>query len=152
MKNTHFVNCCGLDVDGHLTTALDIAIMSRELTTKHPEIFQYSTIWMDEFTHKTAKGESVFGLSNTNKLIRNYEGCNGLKTGSTGKAKFCLSCGEKVVTPISDNMIVCPECGKTVTKGKFCIECGHKFITACPKCGKEIVAGAKFCLECGEKL
>ncbi len=91
MKNTHFVNCCGLDVDGHLTTALDIAIMSRELTTKHPEIFQYSTIWMDEFTHKTAKGESVFGLSNTNKLIRNYEGCNGLKTGSTGKAKFCLS-------------------------------------------------------------
>lgn len=91
MTNTHFVNCCGLDRDGHVTTARDIAIMSRELTTKYPEIFNYSTIWMDEFTHKTAKGESVFGLSNTNKLLKSYTGCNGLKTGSTSKAKFCLS-------------------------------------------------------------
>ena len=64
-------------------------------------------------------------------------------------AKFCLECGEKVV---SEDKIVCPECGKTVAKGKFCPECGHKFITACPKCGKEVVPGAKFCLECGEKL
>ena len=91
MVNTHFVNCCGLDVDGHITTARDIAMMSRELTTKYPDIFHYSSIWMDEFVHKTAKGESVFGLSNTNKLIKYYPGCNGLKTGSTSKAKFCLS-------------------------------------------------------------
>lgn len=91
MENTNFVNCCGLDADGHLTTAKDIAIMSRELTGKYPDVFNYSSIWMDEFTHKTAKGESVFGLSNTNKLIKNYNGCNGLKTGSTSKAKFCLS-------------------------------------------------------------
>ncbi|MDO4555141.1 MAG: D-alanyl-D-alanine carboxypeptidase family protein [Lachnospiraceae bacterium] len=91
MENTSFVNCCGLDAQGHETSAKDIALMSRELTVKHPDIFRYTTIWMDEFTHKTQKGESVFGLSNTNKLLKNYEGCNGLKTGSTGEAKFCLS-------------------------------------------------------------
>ena len=67
-------------------------------------------------------------------------------------AKFCLECGEKVAPKLPDNMIVCPECGNSVVKGRFCPECGHKFITACPKCGKEIVPGAKFCLECGEKL
>lgn len=91
MTQTHFVNCCGLDADGHVTSARDIGTMSRELTRNYPDIFHYSSIWMDEFTHKTAKGESVFGLSNTNKMIKTYEGCNGLKTGSTGKAKFCLS-------------------------------------------------------------
>lgn len=91
MENTHFVNCCGLDADGHVTTARDIALMSRELTTKYPDIFNYTTIWMDEFTHKTNKGESVFGLSSTNKLLKQYPGCNGLKTGSTSKAKFCIS-------------------------------------------------------------
>ena len=64
-------------------------------------------------------------------------------------AKFCLECGEKVV---SSDTVVCPECGNTVAKGKFCPECGHKFIIVCPKCGKDVVAGAKFCLECGEKL
>lgn len=64
-------------------------------------------------------------------------------------AKFCLECGEKVVPA---DMIVCPECGNTVAKGKFCPECGHKFATVCPKCGKDVPAGAKFCLECGEKL
>ncbi len=67
-------------------------------------------------------------------------------------AKFCLECGEKVVTPPPSDMIVCPECGNTVAKGKFCPECGHKLVTVCPKCGKDVVAGAKFCLECGEKL
>lgn len=91
MNQTHFINCCGLDADGHETSAKDIALMSKELTNRYPEVFTYSSIWMDEFTHKTKKGESVFGLSNTNKLLRNYEGCNGLKTGSTSKAKFCLS-------------------------------------------------------------
>ena len=67
-------------------------------------------------------------------------------------AKFCLECGEKVAPKIPEGMVVCPQCGKTVTQGKFCFECGYKFITACPKCGKETVPGAKFCLECGEKL
>ena len=67
-------------------------------------------------------------------------------------AKFCLECGEKVAPAVPADMIVCPECGNTVSKGKFCPECGHKFITVCPKCGKDVVAGAKFCLECGEKL
>ena len=68
------------------------------------------------------------------------------------KAKFCLECGEKVAPAIPENMVVCPQCGNTVAKGKFCPECGHKFITACPKCGQELVPGAKFCLECGEKI
>ena len=67
-------------------------------------------------------------------------------------AKFCLECGEKVAPAIPADMIVCPECGNTVAKGKFCPECGHKFITACPKCGNDVPAGAKFCLECGEKI
>ena len=67
-------------------------------------------------------------------------------------AKFCFECGEKVAPPVPADMVVCPECGKTVAKGKFCFECGHKFITACPKCGSNVASGAKFCLECGEKL
>ena len=91
MTNTHFVNCNGLDTEGHLTTARDIALMSRELITKYPQIEDYSTIWMENITHTTAKGSSEFGLSNTNKLIRQYEYATGLKTGSTSGAKFCLS-------------------------------------------------------------
>ena len=67
-------------------------------------------------------------------------------------AKFCLECGEKIAPPVPEGMIVCPECGKTVAKGKFCLECGRPFATTCPKCGKDIIPGAKFCLECGEKL
>ena len=91
MKNTHFVNCCGLDADGHYTSARDIALMSRELITNHPDIFHYTTIWMENITHVTKRGESEFGLSNTNKLLRHYQGATGLKTGSTSKAGFCLS-------------------------------------------------------------
>ena len=91
MENTHFINCNGLDVDGHLTTARDIAVMSRELITEYPEIYDYCTIWMENITHTTKKGTSEFGLTNTNKLIRQYEYATGLKTGSTGKAKFCVS-------------------------------------------------------------
>lgn len=91
MTNTHFVNCNGLDTEGHLTTARDIALMSRELITKYPQIENYSTIWMENITHTTAKGSIEFGLSNTNKLIRQYEYATGLKTGSTSGAKFCLS-------------------------------------------------------------
>lgn len=91
MKNTHFVNSCGLDVADHYSSALDVALMSRELITKHPEISNYSTVWMDTITHTTKKGTSEFGLTNTNKLVRSYKGITGLKTGSTGKAKYCLS-------------------------------------------------------------
>lgn len=91
MNNTHFVNCCGLDADGHMTTARDVAIMSRELITAHPAIHDYSCIWMDTITHVTRRGESEFVLNNTNKLLKQYEWATGLKTGSTSLAKFCLS-------------------------------------------------------------
>lgn len=95
MSNTHFVNCCGLDAEGHVTTARDVATMSRELIVCHPEIHKYSTIWMDSFTHVTRKGEQEFTLSNTNKLLKQYEWATGLKTGSTSLAKFCLSATAK---------------------------------------------------------
>ncbi len=91
MENTHFVNCYGLDTDGHYSSAKDVAIMSRELMKNHPEISKYTTTWMDSIVHNTARGSSEFGLSNTNRLIKTYEGITGLKTGSTGKAKYCLS-------------------------------------------------------------
>lgn len=95
MEHTNFVNCNGLDADGHLTTARDIALMSRELITKHPEIHDYSMIWMENITHTTNKGTSEFGLTNTNKLVRQYEYTTGLKTGSTDAAKFCVSATAK---------------------------------------------------------
>ncbi len=85
MNDTYFKNCHGIDEDGHLTSSYDIAIMSRELMTKYPEITEYTTIWMD--TLRDGKSELV----NTNKLIRNYEGATGLKTGSTSTALFNLS-------------------------------------------------------------
>lgn len=84
MNDTHFVNCNGLDAPEHLTSAYDIALMSRELL-QHPKILEFTGIWMDSLR------DGAFGLVNTNKLIRFYEGANGLKTGSTGAAKFCLS-------------------------------------------------------------
>ncbi len=92
MKNTKFEDCCGLtDSDGHYTTARDVAIMSRELITKYPDVFTYTTIWMDEFVHETPQGTSTFGLSSTNKLLKQYDWITGLKTGSTSKAKYCIS-------------------------------------------------------------
>lgn len=92
MENTHFEDCCGLtDSTDHYTTARDIALMSRELITKYPKILEYSSIWMENITHVTRQGSSEFGLTNTNKLLRSYEGCVGLKTGSTSLAKYCLS-------------------------------------------------------------
>ncbi len=84
MTNTNFINCNGLDADNHYTTAYDIALMSRELL-KHHAIHEYLTIWIDALRN----GE--FGLANTNKLIRFYSGANGIKTGSTGKALYCLA-------------------------------------------------------------
>lgn len=91
MNDTTFVNCCGLDVEGHMTTAFDVALMSRELITRYPQIHNYCTIWMENITHVTRKGSSEFGLTNTNKLIRQYPYATGLKTGSTSQAKYCVS-------------------------------------------------------------
>ena len=89
MADTHFVNCTGLDDDpeaaNHKTCAYDIALMSRELLKNHPDIKQYTTIWMDTVRNGT------FGLSNTNKLVRFYQGATGLKTGFTSGAGYCLS-------------------------------------------------------------
>lgn len=92
LDNTHFEDCCGLsDSDEHYTTARDVAVMSRELVTKHPEIFSYSKIWMEDIVHETRQGSTTFTLSSTNKLLKQYEWTTGLKTGSTSKAKYCLS-------------------------------------------------------------
>lgn len=91
MNHTAFKNACGLDTEGHIMSAEDIAIMSRELITKHPDIKKYTTTWQDTITHSTKKGDSEFGLTNTNKLIKWYNGATGLKTGSTGNAMYCLS-------------------------------------------------------------
>ncbi len=85
MNDTHFINCHGIDEDGHVTSSHDIALMSRELLTKHPTITNYTTIWMDSLRD----GQSE--LTNTNKLVRTYEGCTGLKTGSTSLALYNLS-------------------------------------------------------------
>lgn len=95
MLNTNFVNCCGLDTDNHYSSAYDVALMSKELITKHPEISKYSTVWMDTITHTTRKGTSEFGLTNTNKMVKFYQGITGLKTGSTSLAKYCLSATAK---------------------------------------------------------
>ncbi len=92
MEHTHFEDCCGLtESKNHYSTAYDVALMSRELVTNYPKILEYSSIWMDTITHVTKRGSSEFGLTNTNKLIRSFDGCVGLKTGSTSLAKYCVS-------------------------------------------------------------
>lgn len=91
MEHTTFLNCCGLDVSGHVSCAKDVAIMSAELMKHHPEIQKYTTTWMDTIVHNTRRGASEFGLANTNKLLKQYNGITGLKTGSTNEAKYCLS-------------------------------------------------------------
>ena len=85
MENTNFVNCTGLPASGHVTTAYDIALMSRELILNHPGIREYTTIWMDSIR------DGAFGLTNTNRLVRFYQGATGLKTGSTDSALYCVS-------------------------------------------------------------
>ena len=108
MNNTNFVNCNGLDADGHVTTSYDIALMSRELL-KHDLIRNYTTIWMD-----TIRG-GKFQLANTNKLIKSYAGATGLKTGSTGNALYCLSASAK-----RDNMeLIAVIMGAPSTKVRF---------------------------------
>ena len=88
MENTHFINACGLDAEGHLSTAKDVALMSRELM-KHQKVFDYTTIWMDYLRN----GETQ--LVNTNKMLHSYSGTTGLKTGTTGKAGVCISATAK---------------------------------------------------------
>lgn len=85
MQSTTFRNACGLDEDGHLSTARDVAIMSLEMLLNHPEIENYCTVWMD-----TLRGGAT-QLVNTNKLLKSYNGITGLKTGTTGKAGVCIS-------------------------------------------------------------
>ena len=92
MNNTHFIDCCGLSSDAqHHTTARDVAIMSRELITKYPDIYNYTKIWMEDITHVTRQGTKNFTLSSTNKLLKQYQWTTGLKTGSTNQAKYCFS-------------------------------------------------------------
>jgi len=92
MENTHFEDCCGLtDSTNHYSSARDIAVMSRELITKHPDIYNYTKIWMEDITHTTQRGSTPFTLSSTNKLLKQYQWATGLKTGSTSVAKYCLS-------------------------------------------------------------
>ena len=85
MEDTHFVNCTGLPAPGHRTSAYDIALMSRQLLLHHPDIRQYTTIWTDSIRN------GAFGLTNTNRLIRFYDGATGLKTGFTASAQYCMS-------------------------------------------------------------
>lgn len=92
MNNTHFLDCCGLTSDSaHHTTARDVAIMSRELITRYPQIYNYTKIWMEDITHVTRQGSKPFTLSSTNKLLKHYQWTTGLKTGSTNAAKYCFS-------------------------------------------------------------
>ena len=85
MEDTHFVNPTGLPAQGHVTSAYDIALMSRELILHHPDIRQFTTIWMDTLR------DGAFTLTNTNRLVRDYQGATGLKTGSTDAAGYCLA-------------------------------------------------------------
>lgn len=87
MNDTHFANCTGLDSEGHYSSAYDIAIMSRELL-KHQKILEYTTIWMETISEGRQK---EFTLVNRNKMIKSYNGCDGLKTGFTEKSKYCIS-------------------------------------------------------------
>lgn len=87
LENTHYVNCTGLPAKGHYTTARDVARLSAQLD-RHPLYYEFSTVWMDELTHP---GGRKTMLTNTNRLIRFYEGCDGYKTGSTNEARYCIS-------------------------------------------------------------
>lgn len=91
MTSTVFKNACGLHAEGHVSSAKDVALMSRELITKYPDISKTATVWMDTIIHRTRRGESEFGLTNTNKMLKWYNGITGLKTGYTPEAKHCVS-------------------------------------------------------------
>ena len=96
MTNTHFMDCCGLtDSSEHYTTPRDIATMSRYLIGHFPEVYNFTTIWMEDIVHSTNKGDSVFTLASTNKLLKQYPYTTGLKTGFTSKAMYCISATAK---------------------------------------------------------
>lgn len=111
MENTLFTNCNGLPNADEGMSARDVAIMSRELI-RHETYFQYSKIWLDEITHE---GGRVTMLTNTNKLIRNYDGCDGIKTGFTNAAGFCLSASAKK----GDTRMIAVVLGGTDSKTRF---------------------------------
>lgn len=116
MKHTHFVDCCGLtESEDHYSTPEDVAIMSRELVWNYPQILEYSSIWMENIIHETRQGRKEFCLSNTNKLIRGMEGCRGLKTGSTSRAKFCVS----AVAERNGITLIAVIMGAPQSKGRF---------------------------------
>ena len=126
MEHTHFVNCNGLDADGHLTTAYDIALMSRELITKHPEIEKYSMIWMENITHVTMQGSKEFGLANTNKLLKQYPYTTGLKTGSTNKAKYCVcATANKDGVELISVIMGCPNYKDRFTEAQSLLQFGY---------------------------
>lgn len=116
LADTHFEDCCGLsDSDDHYTSARDVALMSRELITKYPQILEYTQIWMEDITHVTNQGTSNFTLSSTNKLLKMYEWTTGLKTGSTSKALYCLS-----ATASKDNIdLIAVVMGSPTNKSRF---------------------------------
>ena len=116
LTDTHFEDCCGLsDSDEHYTSAKDVAVMSRELITKYPQILDYTQIWMEDITHVTNQGTSNFTLSSTNKLLKMYEWTTGLKTGSTSKALYCLS-----ATASKDNIdLIAVVMGSPTNKSRF---------------------------------
>ena len=111
MANTHFGNCTGLPVEGAHSTARDVSIMSRELI-RHPVYFQYSTIWLDDLVHNDGRTTM---LSNTNKLLRDYDGCDGIKTGSTNEAGFCVSSTAKR----GDTRLIAVVLGGADSKSRF---------------------------------
>lgn len=116
LADTHFEDCCGLsESDNHYTSARDVAVMSRELITKYPQILNYTGIWMEDITHETQRGSSSFTLSSTNKLLKMYDWTTGLKTGSTSKALYCLS-----ATASKDNIdLIAVVMGSPTNKTRF---------------------------------
>ncbi len=116
LTDTHFEDCCGLsESDDHYTSAKDVAVMSRELITKYPQVLDYTGIWMEDITHKTQRGTSNFTLASTNKLLKMYEWTTGLKTGSTSKALYCLS-----ATASKDNIdLIAVVMGSPMNKTRF---------------------------------
>ncbi len=127
MTNTHFEDCCGLtDSDNHYSSARDVAVMSRELITKYPDIHKYSTIWMQNITHTTNKGTTEFGLANTNKLLKQYQWATGLKTGSTSKAKYCVSAtAEKDGVKMIAVIMACPNYKDRFTEAATLLNYGY---------------------------
>lgn len=128
LENTYFEDCCGLsDSDGHYSSARDVAVMSRELLQKYPQITKYTTIWMENMTHVTRRGSSEFGLTNTNKLLKQYPWTTGLKTGSTSKAGYCLSAtAEKEGIGLIAVVMAAPDYKTRVSYAKNLLEYGYQ--------------------------